>query len=675
MKKILYIIYFLSISYLAQSQNKLAFSEISHTNIDLSESLKSYKILELTEDVQTIGDGETLTVEFVKAYSFVLKENKLLAKDYSVTIKSENKVESKTIYDLGFDGSYYMNANATIDSQMTMTVFKNQYAFFIKDSNHEFYIEPLTKFDKSASKQYYVYYEIQNIINDSNIHCAIQEKNQSDFVLRSPQTIEPTSICKTVELNFCLDYSFYATYNSINEAINRTLEILNLTQLDFTIANGLAYDVIYKVKSHYIITCIDCNFWPTTGAISTNFFSFQNYNNYAPMFEESSDIKVFWQAELPPYDINGYGLLCDYTFICAQEITTRTVALKNFISATGTNKTRLVLSHEFGHNFGCPHTIPSIDPPSIMSGGDGYQGNLWASPSIVIINESLTLSDCFSDCVSELCINKRVEDAVVNIDSPNGVINFSWLSEPNIEYKVRLYDYATEAWTNYITLNYPSNNVDFNFGPQTTSCWYRIEIIPICSGVRGNISTILFKNSHIPSPVIAFESTIQDETLCSGETYTFSVTTTNPGSNPSYIWLIGGTLRGTEATLTTPIYYSNNNMLLSCRITNTELCTNSQTFLVSKTLSVTPQPCSLSNNEFENQEIKYFPNPVKDIFTISSLRNIKSIGVYNILGQKIQEHSINKNQAITNFSELPNSTYLVKVEFENYLKIIKIIKI
>ncbi len=670
MKKIIFVFYIILIPFISYSQNKISFFETNHANTDLSKSFKNYKIVQANEDIHSITDGEKLTLSYLKDYSFILKENRLLADNYLVSIKKENRVETKNIYELGFDGKYYTNDNATSDNQIAFSIFETQYTIFIKSKNHEFYIEPLKKFDKTASADYYVYYEVKDIISSEGLNCPVEKANETITNPNSTQTTQPIDNCKTVELNFCVDYSFFITYSSINAVINRTLEVLNLTQLDYSIANGLAYDVNFKVKRQFIITCYECNYWPTTDDLWTNYINFQPAETYRLMFNENSAIRVFWQANVGSNEYNGLAAL-PATPQCSElsYVTVRQACLKNFI--TQTQKTRMVLSHEFGHSFGAEHNTSS---PNIMDSGSPYEGHLWMNNTKIIINNSLAVSNCYYDCTVESCTNTRVENLTIQFNSTNNLVNLNWLSEFGMEYKVRFYSYTTSTWTDFSTLNYPADTIAFNYDPQSTSCRYKIEIIPVCSGTNGIANVLLFSVPLTPSPSIAFQSVVQDETLCSGTSYTFVVIAENPGGNPYYQWKINNSfVFGGGPTYTTSTLQNNN--LLSCTITNVEPCVATRSATVSKTVTVLPQPCEdLANSSFEKADFEFFPNPVKDIFTIKSGINIERISIYNILGQKLQETLIEDRTSNLDFSSYPVSTYLVKVQFNNHSKIIKTIK-
>lgn len=82
----------------------------------------------------------------------------------------------------------------------------------------------------------------------------------------------------------------------------------------------------------------------------------------------------------------------------------------------------------------------------------------------------------------------------------------------------------------------------------------------------------------------------------------------------------------------------------------------------------------LSNGDFDNSNFTFYPNPVKEVLNLSYKQNITTVLVYNLLGQKILENTINANQTQVNMSDLASGSYIVKVLSENQTKTIKVIK-
>ena len=83
---------------------------------------------------------------------------------------------------------------------------------------------------------------------------------------------------------------------------------------------------------------------------------------------------------------------------------------------------------------------------------------------------------------------------------------------------------------------------------------------------------------------------------------------------------------------------------------------------------------NLSNPDFDNNSFTAYPNPVKDVLKLSYNQNISNVAVYNLLGQQVLTMNVNATKGQIDMSNLATGTYLVKVNTENAVKTIKVIK-
>ena len=81
---------------------------------------------------------------------------------------------------------------------------------------------------------------------------------------------------------------------------------------------------------------------------------------------------------------------------------------------------------------------------------------------------------------------------------------------------------------------------------------------------------------------------------------------------------------------------------------------------------------TLSMNNFEVNELKIFPNPVKNKFKIQSNKMIKKVLIYNTQGKMIK--SLSGNLELYEIVDLETGIYIINIftEFEKIVK--KIIK-
>lgn len=83
---------------------------------------------------------------------------------------------------------------------------------------------------------------------------------------------------------------------------------------------------------------------------------------------------------------------------------------------------------------------------------------------------------------------------------------------------------------------------------------------------------------------------------------------------------------------------------------------------------------SLGNDNFDLSQFNYYPNPVKNVLNISHNKDITSVAVYNVLGQKVLYKSVNAANATIDMSSLSSGTYLLKLTSDNQVRTLKIVK-
>ena len=81
---------------------------------------------------------------------------------------------------------------------------------------------------------------------------------------------------------------------------------------------------------------------------------------------------------------------------------------------------------------------------------------------------------------------------------------------------------------------------------------------------------------------------------------------------------------------------------------------------------------TLGINENEISDFEYYYNPLNDLLNISSSESLANIQIYNVLGQKVIEETINDFNYQIDLSGLSTSIYFVKVESENGINTIKL---
>lgn len=116
-------------------------------------------------------------------------------------------------------------------------------------------------------------------------------------------------------------------------------------------------------------------------------------------------------------------------------------------------------------------------------------------------------------------------------------------------------------------------------------------------------------------------------------------------------------------------------------LTEDDFFTESGTYYVTQTLNgcesdpfAVTVDIVMDADDFVAGNLKAYPNPVKDILTISYNDNITYVTLYNIVGQQVLSINVDSDNVLVNMSQLPTGTYMAKIGTANAVKTMKIIK-
>ena len=82
----------------------------------------------------------------------------------------------------------------------------------------------------------------------------------------------------------------------------------------------------------------------------------------------------------------------------------------------------------------------------------------------------------------------------------------------------------------------------------------------------------------------------------------------------------------------------------------------------------------LGNKGFDKNTLQVYPNPVDNVLTVSFVENIKSITVYNAVGQKIMVKNPAQKETKLDLSDVNAGVYFIKVEAAGNRQTIRIVK-
>lgn len=141
-----------------------------------------------------------------------------------------------------------------------------------------------------------------------------------------------------------------------------------------------------------------------------------------------------------------------------------------------------------------------------------------------------------------------------------------------------------------------------------------------------------------------------------------------PNNSYTYIYFNGNVATTTETITGTCSVFGNRGLTLTKDTAMQMVCFSSCSACA---------PVSVNELSSTTSTFKEFPNPVNDVFVISSSQNelIESVTVYNVAGESVKEIlAINNESATLNNLNLSSGLYMVRVTNKNkqtqYLKII-----
>jgi len=80
---------------------------------------------------------------------------------------------------------------------------------------------------------------------------------------------------------------------------------------------------------------------------------------------------------------------------------------------------------------------------------------------------------------------------------------------------------------------------------------------------------------------------------------------------------------------------------------------------------------SVEDNLFN---VSLYPNPASNRLNISAANTIKNAEIYNVLGKKVMNVTINKTSESIDISNLASGVYMIKYNIENTVGTAKFIK-
>ncbi|MFT4762408.1 MAG: hypothetical protein ACI9LN_004394, partial [Saprospiraceae bacterium] len=370
----------------------------------LSEQFTKYEVYEI--------DATTLNA-FAKSgavdVDFKLKLGSQYDWDFSITphdIRGDNYVLSiqtnKGVKDLPrsenktFRGALQGSTNSVI----ALTLDTDFIYGFVKTGQEYVFIEPAWYFNAAAPKNQFVVYNGQNVVSKDGTcgamelasnKASMKHRHNHDHESEAVENVNKSVLaCYEVELAIASDAAMFASYNTVVNVENHNIAVKNNVETDYD-TDFFTHEIQFLIVQQFVVTNGN-NPWPNgTGSPDAGDYltDFRLWGQGGG-FSVSYDLASLWTG----LDLAGSTIGVAYVgAVCGSF---RYNLLQDFTS--NANLKRVLVSHEYGHNFNSNHDNggdPFIMAPSVQNTAT------WSAQSINSIDNfvaGLISGGCLSTC-------------------------------------------------------------------------------------------------------------------------------------------------------------------------------------------------------------------------------------------------------------------------------------
>ena len=317
----------------------------------------------------------------------------------------------------------------------------------------------------------------------------------------------------------------------------------------------------------------------------------------------------------------------------------------------------------------CQNPVNTTYNISPIANASTYQWTISPSSAGVITNNGVTATIDWN--------NTFTGNATITVMGSNSCGNGSASSPLNISINAIPGSTATPTGPNSLCKN--NNNTNYNVSPTNYATSYNWTLSPSSAGVitgNGTSAVINWDNQYVGQTNIKVSATNNCGTGPFSNNLSVMINNTPPiptitssfdtlfsSSNIDNQWY----LSNNAISGATNYYYnvsSNGNYYV--KVTNSNGCSSSSANYYFGSVGI--------EYDNENSSIKIFPNPTSDIITVSG-KNINSIEVLNVQGQKINEYKnkTNLKKIVIDLSNNSYGVYLLKIKTKDGILLEKVI--
>nr|WP_294777726.1 M12 family metallo-peptidase [uncultured Flavobacterium sp.] len=555
---------------------------------------------------------------------------------------------------------------------------------------------------------YIVYSDAKmKVFNDFDCH------TKTDAYVPSPAQFNRNG--NSVETNRCVAFYFEIDNNLYIENGENTTTTTNwMTSVFNNIQTLYAADgVSTGLKSIFIWTDLD----PFEGVGTTSAAYLTSFRNFTPIFD--GDV-----GQLVGIDDGGLGGVAYLNTLCQTNNHSYSDVNFSFSTVPTFSWTVQVITHEFGHSLGSPHThqcvwnsndtvidgcgqqagygdnsCPQGPIPSsavkgtimsychLISGvGISFSNGFGPQPTALIVN-NVNSKTCLSlDCIN-FCSNNVSDITTTNLTTNSAVITWTDNSGTS-SWQISVTPFATTT-PNWVTVTTNSYSVS----SLTANTYYKVRIRPICNDIDPVIRELVFAtnaaNFCSGTPFTDTGGTSGNYTDM--ENWTRTMIPSNPGlkirvtfssfnleENFDYLYIHDG-----PSTDYPDLTFGNG---LTGNVNpgqfNSTATDGSLTFRFYSDEGVVTSgwnatiTCTgtLGEEEADFIDFSYYPNPTNGNVTITSKDPISEVIVYNVQGQLLFSQTMNDMTTNIDMSSFAGGTYFFKLKINGVEANFKVLK-
>lgn len=721
MKKVLLFAAFLiSVSIIAQSKVAEKVTNLQKSNTDF----KRVSVLSTTQntinaEVNKVVEGATLaaldltkvnevvnnrynTIELEIPYqnqtiSVLLYQSNPLVEGFHVdTDKGKNIPYEKGVYYRGI-------INGNTNSVSAFNFFNGEFNGIISSSELGNLV--IGKLDKPNNQTEYIVYSDAKMKVLNQFGCNTKEEGVT--VNTNNETNRDVNTEKCVTFYYEVDYNLY-----LNNGSNVTTTTNWMTSVSNNVQTLFEFDGISTaLKSIFVWTETD----PYNG-ISTS------SGDYLSSFRSTRTVFDGDVGHLIGVDPGSLGGVAYLNTLCTQSNYAYSDVNFAYLTVPTYSWTVQVITHEFGHSLGSPHThrcswngnntaidgcgqqagftegscpqgpIPVPEEKGtimsychLISGvGISFNNGFGPQPAELLVN-NIDSKACLSvDCINT-CINTITDITITNITTDSALITWNDIGS-NSSWQISVTStLAAPVWNTVDTNSYSVSGLNVN-------SYYRVRIRPLCDNVTPTSREKIFatKSPDYCNNVLFTDSGGASGNYLNFESWTRTLTPSNPGlklrvtfssfnieQNWDYLYIYNGpddtypdlTLGGlTGSALPNPFNSTASDGSLTFKFYSDE-----GTVASGWNATVT---CTGTLGEVDADFIdySYYPNPTNGNVTINSKDPISEVLVYNVQGQLLFNQKMNEMTTNVDMSSFANGTYFFKLKISGVEANFKILK-